>query len=451
MLTARGRLETRSEVEANRAEARAERRLAQAERASSLEFGLPDAEIAEIAADVANGTPEQQERFRGVLEQEAMFRAFRFAPPDAARAGIAEIEAKYAANGASIIQQQGLVRMRAAVESNAKLLHDAPLEHMRLATGQEIPPLDFNSVQSDGGVALANQINERGVLRSAYAQKMGIATGRGLLLPREASLLAQVFSTSTPTQQAQTLGMFNNAIDNREDYLALMSQIAPSSPVVAAAGALMPGPDAKDNAETQQQVRFVETMLKGERALSPTDGNAKLKMPPAADIAAGLQEVAPAYAGRNEAFQLTRRAIEAAYAGMSDEIGDYSGEINPQRLREAVRKVAGVPVIVGGAPLLKPNGMDEGDFIDAIDYAWNNAATRLQRNASTELDDYRLRHEGATTFSLIDKEGRYLQDADGKPLWLRIDPAFKAAPPAPLSSSGTADPFGMRRVIEGEQ
>lgn len=450
VLNARARFDAAAQVDAARAEATAERALGQFERSTTLEFGLPDAQVAELAATVSRGTPEQIERFNNVLQVEAEFRQVRFAPPETQKAYLAQKRAEFATTGATPLQQQNLERMTKAADASAKLLTDAPLEHYAKATGRPIEPLDFSGLMSGDPGALAFQIGERAALLEAYRERMGPTTGRALLLPQEADQLSAALGQMTPAQQVRLLGGLNGTVQSREDYTAVMAQIAPTSPVLAAAGALMPGFDAPNDNTTKAQVQFVETMLAGHRALNPPEGQPKFKMPPAADLAAISTTLGPAFVGRNEALQQARAAVEAAYAGLSIEAGDYSGEIDTTRLADAVKRVVGTPVDVGNSSAIPPRGMDEGDFIDAVEASWREASTRLQAGAPTDFDDYVLRQQGANQYALIASDGTYLFDNTGKPLVLTVDPGYKAAP-MPSASQATADPFGMSRLLEPRQ
>ena len=441
VLTAKGRLETRAQVDADKAEATAERALKEFERNLAGDFGLPDDVAAPLIQEASGGTPEQRERLQGLIALENEFRGVRYAAPQEQAAFLAGKRAEYQANGATPQQAANLQRMERATEATAKLLRESPLQHMAQATGRPVEPLDLSGLMTGEPGRLSFQIGERAAMLESWRGRMGNQTGTALLLPQESEALTSTLERVTPAVATRLFGSLSKAIPDRATYLAVLGQVGVKGAVPATAGALFP---------TNPQL--AERIIAGHAALNPAEGVPKFKLPPAADLAAINSTLGPAFAGRDQALASARAAIEAAYAGESIAAGDYSGEINPERLRKVMTEVVGKPVEINGASVLPPLGLAENDFRDAVDDSWSKlVAAGLQPNVSTELDDYLLRGAGGDSYLVMAPNGTYLMDAEQNPVRLRVDPRFKAAAPAPLAASGMADPFGMRRVIEGEQ
>ncbi|WP_353094187.1 hypothetical protein, partial [Methylibium sp.] len=425
VLTARGRLETRAQVDAGKAEATAERALKEFERNLAGDFGLPDDVAAPLIQEAAGGTPEQRERLQGLIALENEFRGVRYAAPQEQAAFLAGKRAEYQANGATPQQAANLQRMERATEATAKLLRESPLQHMAQATGRPVEPINIGAIMPRNAGeepdvrALSFQIGERAAMLESWRGRMGNQTGTALLLPQESEALTGILERVTPAVATRLFGSLSKAIPDRATYLAVLGQVGVKGAVPATAGALFP---------TNPQL--AERIITGHAALNPAEGVPKFKLPPAADLAAINSTLGPAFAGRDQALASARAAIEAAYAGESIAAGDYSGEINTERLRKVMTEVVGKPVEINGASVLPPLGMAENDFRDAVDDGWSKlVAAGLQPNVSAELDDYLLRGAGGDSYLVMAPNGTYLMDAEQNPVRLRVDPRFKAAAP----------------------
>ncbi|HAG0017549.1 TPA: hypothetical protein G8O67_004935 [Salmonella enterica] len=71
-----------------------------------------------------------------------------------------------------------------------------------------------------------------------------------------------------------------------------------------------------------------------------------------------------AFAGHPDAFTEMKSVVQAAYAGLSAKAGDYSGELNSDRYKEAFNLVTGGVTSMGGHQTVIPWGMSEDDFRD---------------------------------------------------------------------------------------
>jgi len=77
-----------------------------------------------------------------------------------------------------------------------------------------------------------------------------------------------------------------------------------------------------------------------------------------------------AFAGMSEAASFTYQAVNAAYAGLSDEVGDTSGEFNQKRYMVAMEMVTGSKdgaIDAFNSKIIPPYGMPEDVFIDRVD------------------------------------------------------------------------------------
>ncbi|EIT8510891.1 hypothetical protein L3L93_001631 [Salmonella enterica] len=71
-----------------------------------------------------------------------------------------------------------------------------------------------------------------------------------------------------------------------------------------------------------------------------------------------------AFAGHPDAFTEMKSVVQAAYAGLSAKAGDYSGNLNKDRYKEAFNLVTGGVTTMGGHKTTIPWGMSEDDFRD---------------------------------------------------------------------------------------
>lgn len=71
-----------------------------------------------------------------------------------------------------------------------------------------------------------------------------------------------------------------------------------------------------------------------------------------------------AFAGHPDAFTEMKSVVQAAYAGLSAKVGDYSGKLNSDRYKDAFNLVTGGVTSMGGHQTVIPWGMSEDDFRD---------------------------------------------------------------------------------------
>lgn len=99
-----------------------------------------------------------------------------------------------------------------------------------------------------------------------------------------------------------------------------------------------------------------------------------------------------AFAGHPDAFTEMKSVVQAAYAGLSAKAGDYSGNLNKDRYKEAFNLVTGGVTTMGGHKTTIPWGMSEDDFRDV--------ARKEIINAISEKTDLLSHKSKISTYSL---------------------------------------------------
>jgi hypothetical protein len=169
-------------------------------------------------------------------------------------------------------------------------------------------------------------------------------------------------------------------------------------------------------------------MLEGEALLNKSRGDVvadgkggKFPMPAPAAMATEIEALTGnAFAGRPGAYEVAQQAVRAYYAGSAAKSGDTSGELDRDRMREAVRAVLGEPVDINGADVFPPWGMEEDAFVDAVESHWAQVAEAVPAGLSRDLDDYQLRAGGSGRYFLVGAGGAFLTDAAGNPVQIDV-------------------------------
>jgi hypothetical protein len=111
-------------------------------------------------------------------------------------------------------------------------------------------------------------------------------------------------------------------------------------------------------------------VLEGAALLNPPkDSGAKpFPLPKDSDRRFALNDATgSAFAAAPEARESVRQGVDAVYAALSAQAGDYSGVLDSERYRDAVEKVTGGVVRINGAEVIKPHRMPEHEFRNALD------------------------------------------------------------------------------------
>ena len=434
---AKGRIEAKTQHDADKREAAAGRAIAAYQTQASTGVPPPVDTLTKWS-DQVKGTSYEDE-FRDMLKGEAEVQAILNKPPAEQQAYLQSVRARQQTAGATVAQQGNLKRLETAVETNLKQLRDSPLVFYANRTGRTVAPLSMEALASGDVSALQGQISERMTTLATVHKQFGPEAGNAPLLPQEAAALSAALAKAPPASAVQLYGTLSRAIGDPAAYRAAMQQIAPDSPVRALAGMVY----AQQRSTTLQSGGIfsgavkasagdiAQTMLAGEELLnrSKTDKGADGKggafpMPAPGEFGDALADaVGEVFAGRPGAYETATQAVRAYYAGSAAKAGDVTGELDNSRLREAVRAVLGEPVdINGNGDVLPPWGMDEDTFEDKLDVVWAQAEKLLPAGVSTDFGDYGLRQLGDGVYYVVGTGGEFLPGKDGRPVRLQVTP-----------------------------
>lgn len=416
VLTAKGRLEAKAQHEADKFEASAERALTAFEAQVSTSVAAPIEKMTDWSETIKRGTPEQQARFRELLAGEVEVRGVLAKPPAEQQAYLQTLRAKQQRDGATIAQQGNLRRLESAVESNLKLMREAPLAFHGERTGQPVQPLDLAAVLSGNVDAVRSQVGERMATLATLRKQYGPEVGTAPLLPQEATAIGGALAQATPGQAIKLYGTLATVFGDPQAYRAAIQQIAPDAPVRAYVGLLH-----ERTPKGAQLILQGEALLNRSKSDKAEDGKAPaFPMPPAAEFTAAMDEaLGDAFRGRPGAYEVAMQVVRAGYAGSAATDGDMSGEIDTKRLKNVIRFAIGDVAEVNGSQVVMPAGMDEDTFADKLEAAWSGL--QLPAGAPRELDDYRLQQAGDGSYYVV-HGGAFLHGANNRPVVLKVGP-----------------------------
>lgn len=254
-------------------------------------------------------------------------------------------------DGATIAQQQIIAGIEQADAARTKALSDDPLGYaMNRRIIPPVPALDLSYPDSWGPTFQALQ-NGVDVLRNR-----GEVRNISALRPSMQQHLSKALASSTPQDSVQLLGAMAANL-SPDTYQATLNAIAKGeSKAAAAAGALV-----GDNPEVAEGILRGTALLRQNALLAPkqTDDNtASINniLPPTA-FAAGLE-------GPRQSLL---EAARARYADLSSQAGDVSGELNEDRMTQAINEVTGGLVEMNGQQVVAPRyGMTQEQFDDLM-------------------------------------------------------------------------------------
>lgn len=270
-------------------------------------------------------------------------------------------------------------------------------------------PLNFQDPQ-----AFAQELTRRVAAAPEISRQFGTAVQP--LTKDEAHAVATTLENQTPQQQLQMLTTLKSSAGSDAGYQKVMSQVLPSSPVVAIVGQRQgfSDPTTKPvwfDGEHAQNTADAATILTGERLLNPQgaekvggEKNAKsFPMPPteAGTSGQGLRQkfakqAGDTFRGRPEASDAYYAAYRAAYAGLAAKDGDLSGTYNDTRSKQAFGMAVGQVKQVGTSSIVVPQGMDSSRFQSILDAAIGARAKEFGAPAGFEdkIKGYSLEEVG---------------------------------------------------------
>lgn len=429
-----------AQVQADRRDALAQRALNELDRQEASGIPPTPQKQAQWQQAVAGTAYENEYRAReneGVELQRLMTR------PLAAQAEFLATErARLQKQGGEPREVQRLDRFQRALQANAKLIQDEPLEWARARAGFVMKPLNFGGLANPNGVAeLGTELRARvATIEATQAQNPQVPVAMAPFFKSEVDSLNQALTTSTPQQRGQVLGALYNAFGDSRTYLAAMQQLDAVSPFYARAGiraASLAEGTLQNNmidADVVQRAGDVSAlMLRGDEILKTGGKEGTLKMPVPKDdefFAALDSRVGNLYrgagAGDDGATQLMQDAyaVKAYYVGRAAQDGSMSEELDSRRLDQSLRAVLGEPVDYNGqGSVVAPWGMSAATFEKrAGDAIWGELERRgLKDSTWQQSANVGLIGVGGGAY-FVTLAGMPLADKAGQPVTIRLTP-----------------------------
>lgn len=323
-----------------------------------------------------------------------------------------------------------------------------PISYAQQIKVGNVKPLPFNNLEQFGS-ELSARVGVAKTMQSQYGTPLQLMT------KQEAATLTAGFEKMTTPEKLSYIKTMGKSISDPAAYRAVMQQIAPDSPVTAMAGMIMQKQSAvsvehwfKAN-DVYQQADVAGIMLEGEALLNKAktakneDGKSKgIAMPPDKDLRGDFaDQVGKAFANDPNGADFAFQAVKSYYAGKSAREGDFSGEINSNRLKQAITAVTGgVSDVNGKGDVLRPWGMNETVFNDSLKFAFDVKMKQLGLSDKPEgkFGLYGLQSAGDSKYLLRAGTG-YMTDKSGQPVVLDLmNPTAVTSTPA--SAPITAKP-----------
>lgn len=359
-------------------------------------------------------------------------------------------QADYLVNERDRLQKQGgepreaqrLDRVQRALQANAKLIQDEPLEWARARGGFVMKPLNFGGLANPSGTAeIGTELRARvATIEATQAQNPQVSVTMAPFFKAEVDNLNQALTIGTPQQRGQVLGALYSAFGDSRTYMAAMQQLDTVSPFYARAGiraASLAEATLQNNlidADVVQRAGDVSAlMLRGDEILKTggKDGTLKMPIPKDDEFFNALEtRVGNLYrgagAGDDGATQLMQDAyaVKAYYVGRASQDGVISEDIDSRRLDQSLRAVLGEPVDYNGqGSVVAPWGMSAATFEKrAGDAIWSELDRRgLKDSIWQQSPNVGLIGVGGGAY-FVTLGGMPLADKAGQPVTIRLTP-----------------------------
>lgn len=379
---------------------------------------------------------------RFVVTMNTELAKFRAAPPQVRERMRMETEARVRENPTkwNVKVLDGMRQVDENLEKGAK---EDPMFFAHAKGLANLPPLDIMQPAN-----LASQFAGR--LDIARGMKAQYGSPLRLLTKDEAANLSRFLADGTTDTKAQILARLRDTVRDPEAYGAIMGQIAPDSPVTAAAGAILgkEGSTVVQPAWWGRSVRqspreIASVMLEGETALNRSkevkaqDGKISsrgLFGPPDEKLKAAFDDaIGKAFATDQGGAETAFQAVRAYYVGSAirdGELWDKDRGIDSDRMSRALRAVVGEVVNFNSRGEVRlPWGMDEGTFNDRVRKRFPEAVTAagLPEATATMLPALGLVQKGEGRYQLRSGTG-WLLGKNGRPVEIDVnDSLFRDA------------------------
>ena len=406
----------------------------------------------------AYGPVEGPQRFANYQQIAVMgsdMQALKLATPAQTEALVAKYQPQPGQPGYELATKRYDMVVKAADAVNKQRQTD-PMLYAQQAKIGNAGPLNFNDQSAFGA-----ELNKRQGVAATMAQTY--QAPYALLSKAEATVLNEGFQRMTTQQKLGYLDTIRKSVTDPTAFRSVMQQVAPDSPVTAMAGIIQSKRDSVTrsswfgmSSEVFKSQDVAAIMLEGEALMNPTktakgeNGTGKtFPMPKEQDIRdAFSSQLGKAFAGDPNGAAFAFQAVKAYYAGKAARDGDITGNLDAGRLKDAITAVTGgVTDVNGKGEVLRPWGMDEALFKNAIKASFDKA---MKDNGyqGTQLDvfgAYGLQSIGDSKY-LVLSGLQSLTDRQGRPVVLDLTypepPAIPraSAPPFPTSAPAPATP-----------
>ncbi len=433
------RLENKNQLDADRATARGQRALNEVDQ--QISSGVPATSNQWLTwMGQAAGTPyEQDMRDRMSSEQEIQDTLQK--PVVDQVSLLAQKQAAIAQNGGSLTDQANLRRLTTAVQTNIKTLQNQPLQYAQNRAGAAVEPLALGSLLDPNGASVIGaQVRDRVATISALQQQNPGLVQMHPLLPGEVQALDQVLKTVPASQKSAALGTLYRAFGDPQAFEGAMNQLKDVDPFMARMGQRASSyaqAQLTDNWLSPDVVQsagdVVAISLHGDNILSQggKDGTLKYPVPKDQEFTAALQsKVGDLYRGTGPGdsgarqFMQDAYAVKAYYVGRAAQDGDISGEVNSDRLDQAITAVLGKQVnFHGNGQVLAPWGMNEADFNTRATKTLTDTfkAAGIQDKIAPHMGNVGLIGVGGGVY-FPTLAGTPVADNQGRPLVIRLTP-----------------------------
>lgn len=291
-----------------------------------------------------------------------------------------------AANGGSVTDQANVNRLQTAVDTNTKMLKEQPLQFNAQRTGVDVAPLDITGLGTpEGQQLIIGQISERFDVVNAVRKAYGPEVARNPWKPEEQAMLASALAAADDGTKLQILGAVAAGAPSGADYAAAIKPLTADQPITMLAGMAthqqLKGADGTDVAKT---LLAGEKILKDKSTPMPNEG--ELRMAFDESVGTSITSGTPQ---REKAYL----AFKSLYAGVASSKGVSHDGTNPMAdgdtVEQAIQLATGGIGERAGAKVVKPYGMSDDDFDNAIDGQLSGIAEHTQFPLG-ELEDMPL-------------------------------------------------------------
>lgn len=351
-----GVLEQRAIAAQDRWERKIERSIDKA-RAEVLAGGVVTPEHMGPLISATKGTPMAAE-VDGVIKLSNATNAFRLAPPVQQEQALAAGEAAWRADP-SKMDRRIITAWKSIHEHQRQAVKESPITFaVQQGIVEALPPVDLSKPEQSAA-ALSQRFDIARGMQAKYQAPFKPLT------PEEANLLSGALKGMNAEQKVSYFSrLFRASGSDMAGYSAMMAQLAPDSPVTAAAGDFA----SKGRGETARLMLEGQQILHPNRKEDGTPDKGKLwPMPAETDLRKAFASFErDAFMGHDAFRNQVWQSAVAIYAKKSVDAGDASGVVNSSRWEESMKLASGGIERWNGRSTVMPWGYTKSQFKDAL-------------------------------------------------------------------------------------